>query len=91
MFRDAAGLMAEKDVLGYRPWALSGLARARALSGEEESAVAALDEARRSQPIARFFDMSHHLAEIEIHALAGRTAEATRAARQRWRGRGRRG
>jgi DNA-binding CsgD family transcriptional regulator len=81
VLRDSAGLLAEKDILGYRPWALSGLARARALSGEEESAAAALEEARRSQPIARFFDMSHYLAEIEIHLLAGRTAEAERAAR----------
>jgi DNA-binding NarL/FixJ family response regulator len=81
MFRDAAGLLAEKDLFGYRPWALSGLALARALSGQEESAAAALDEARRSQRIPRFFDTSHHLAQIEIHALGGRSAAAASAAR----------
>ncbi len=82
IFRDSAGLLAERDVLGYRPWALSGPARARALSGEEESAAAALDEARRTQPISRSFDMSHYLAEIELHSLAGRSDEADRAARE---------
>jgi DNA-binding NarL/FixJ family response regulator len=80
MFRDSAGLLSERDVFGYRPWALSGLARARALSGEEESAVAALDEARRSLPVSRNFDMSLYLAETEIHRAAGRTAAALEAA-----------
>ncbi len=81
IFRDSAGLLAERDLFGYRPWALSGLARARALSGEEESAESALDEARRSQPISRNFDMSLYLAESEIHRLAGRTEAAATAAR----------
>ena len=81
MLRDTCGLLSERDVLGYRPWALSGLARARALAGEEESAAAALDEARRSQPIGRHYDMSHYLAEIEVHVLAGRRHEALTAAR----------
>jgi DNA-binding NarL/FixJ family response regulator len=82
IFRDAAGLLAEKDLLGYRPWALSGLARARARSGQEESAASALADARKSRQIERHFDMSHNLAEIELCLLAGRKAEAVQAARE---------
>ncbi len=81
VLRDSSGLLAEHDLFGYRPWALSGLARARALSGEEVSGAAALDEARRTQPISRHFDMSHYLAEIELHRLAGRTGAAVDSAR----------
>jgi DNA-binding NarL/FixJ family response regulator len=81
IFRDSSGLLAEHDLFGYRPWALAGLARARALSGEEESAAAALDEARRTQPVGRHFDMSHFLAEIELHRTAGRPGAALNAAR----------
>jgi DNA-binding CsgD family transcriptional regulator len=81
IFLDSSGLLAERDLFGYRPWALSGLSRARALSGERESAVAALDEARRTQPIGRHFDMCHYLADVELHSLAGRTGDAVQAAR----------
>jgi DNA-binding NarL/FixJ family response regulator len=80
MFQDAAGLLAERDVWGYRPWALSGLAWARAQAGEEESAAAALEEARRTQTISRHFDMTGYLAEIDLHRLAGRQDAAIRTA-----------
>jgi DNA-binding CsgD family transcriptional regulator len=81
IFRDAAGLLAERDILGYRPWALAGLAQAKAQAGEEESAAVALEEARRIQPTGRHFDMVRYLAEIELHALAGRRAAAVQTAR----------
>jgi DNA-binding CsgD family transcriptional regulator len=80
MFRDAAGLLAERDVWGYRPGALAGLARARALAGEEESAAAALVEARRTRSVSRYFDMSFYLAEIELHCLTGRRNAALHTA-----------
>ncbi|MGD0084273.1 MAG: LuxR C-terminal-related transcriptional regulator [Acidimicrobiales bacterium] len=79
---DSVGLLAEQDPVGYRPWALTALARARALSGDEEGADRALDEARDSQPIVRNYQMSCHLAEIELHRLAGRTAAALEGARE---------
>jgi DNA-binding CsgD family transcriptional regulator len=82
MFQDAAGLLAERDIWGYRPWALAGLARARTQAGEEESAAAALDEARRTQPISRHFDMTVYLAEVDLHRLAGRHDAAVDTARQ---------
>lgn len=86
IFGDSTGLLAEHDLLGWRPWALSGLARARAAEGEVASAEAALAEARRSQPIVRLFDLSHYLAATEIHVLAGRRddAVATAAAGVDW-------
>jgi DNA-binding CsgD family transcriptional regulator len=81
VLRDSAGVLAEHDYFGYRPWALAGLARAQALSGEEASATAALEEARRTQPISRHFDMSRYLAESELHRLAGRIDAALDSAR----------
>ena len=81
IFRDSCGLLAERDLLGYRPWALSGLARSRALCGEEAAAVAALEEARRTQGTGRHFDFSHHMAEVQIHRAGGRSAAAAEAAR----------
>jgi DNA-binding CsgD family transcriptional regulator len=80
IFQDAAGLLAERDFWGNRPWALAGLARARAQAGEEESAAAALEEARRTQTISRNFDMTVYLAEIDLHRLAGRPDAAIRTA-----------
>ncbi len=82
VFRDSSGLLAERDVLGYRPWALAGLARARALAGEEDAATAALEEARQIQPVGRHYDMTRFLAEVELHTLAGRFAAAVEAAGQ---------
>ena len=81
IFQDSSGLMAERDLFGYRPWALSGLARARALCGEPDSAAALLVEARRVQAVGRHFDMSRYLAEIELNRLAGRVDAAVDAAR----------
>ena len=82
IFQDAAGLLTERDVLGYRPWALAGLALARAQAGEEEAAAVALDDVRRTQPIARHYDMTRFLAEIELHKLMGRSGAAVEVARQ---------
>jgi DNA-binding CsgD family transcriptional regulator len=56
------------------------LARTRALAGEEQSAAATLDEARRTQPVGRHYDIFHYLAEIELHRVAGRSTEAVNAA-----------
>jgi len=80
IFGDSSGLLAEHDVFGYRAWALSGLARAKAAAGEEESAMSALDEARRARQIKRHYDISLYLAEVEVERLAGRSAAAVRAA-----------
>lgn len=82
ILRDSAGLLTERDVLGYRPWALSALSRARSRAGEEESAAAALKEARRSQPTGRHYELSHYLAEIDLNILAGRKHAAIEAAQR---------
>jgi DNA-binding CsgD family transcriptional regulator len=79
-FRDSAGLMAERDPLGYRPWALTGLARCKARLGDEKAADAALTELRLTAGSPRAFDAARHLAEVEVHANAGRTNEAVKAA-----------
>ena len=84
ILRDAAGLFSERDVYGYRPWALTALARARLATGDAENAAAYLEQARTLQPIARYFDTSRYRAEIELcafgfgkgHADAVRAAEA---------------
>ncbi len=81
IFQDSSGLMAERDLFGYRPWALSGLARAKAMCGEPDSAAALLVEARRVQAVGRHFDMSRYLAEIELNRLTGRVDAAVDAAR----------
>ena len=81
IFQDSCGLLAERDLFGYRPWALAGLARARALCGEPDSAAVLLDDARRSQAIGRHYDMSLFLADVELHRVAGRTDAAVAAAR----------
>jgi DNA-binding CsgD family transcriptional regulator len=76
MFRDSSGLLAERDVYGYRPWALSGLARARAALGDADGAAASLSLARSLQPIERLFDASAYLAEAHICLLRGAKADA---------------
>jgi DNA-binding NarL/FixJ family response regulator len=81
ILRDAAGLLAERDVLGYRPWALAGLARSLARTGQQQAAEAALEEAQRIQPIRRHYDIAIHQARIEVHELAGRAQAAEAAAR----------
>jgi ATP/maltotriose-dependent transcriptional regulator MalT len=82
LLRDAVGLLAEGDRYGYRPWALTLLARARAEVGDEEGSAAALDEARRTQPVPRHFDGSRYLAEVALHSLAGRSRAAAECARE---------
>jgi DNA-binding CsgD family transcriptional regulator len=77
---DASGLLAERDVLSYRAWALGNLSRARALSGDLEKARAALNEARSLQDIPRHFDASVDIAEIEVHRLEGDREAAVRVA-----------
>ncbi|HEY6474854.1 MAG TPA: LuxR C-terminal-related transcriptional regulator [Acidimicrobiales bacterium] len=81
IFQDSCGLLTERDLFGYRSWALAGLARARALCGEPDSAAVLLDDARGSQAIGRHYDMSLFLAEVELHRVAGRTDAAVAAAR----------
>jgi DNA-binding CsgD family transcriptional regulator len=81
LFLDSAGLLAEHDSFGYRPWALAGLARTRAQAGEQESAAAALDEARRLQPIHRHFDLTRYLAEVDLYTLSGLTSLAVDSAK----------
>ena len=81
-FRDAAGLLAERDVLGYRPYALSGLARARATVGDEKGATGALADAERASVLPRFFDASLYLARSAVHALLGRHDDSVAVAKQ---------
>jgi DNA-binding NarL/FixJ family response regulator len=76
MFRDAAGLLAERDIFGYRPWALTGLARARAAIGDEDGAAMALAESETIGMVPRHYQMSCFQAEIQLLVLRGRTAEA---------------
>jgi tetratricopeptide (TPR) repeat protein len=80
MFRDAAGLFSERDIFGFRPWALAGLALAKARAGEEESAAAPLEEARHTHPGSRNLNVTRYLAQIELHSLAGRRNEALQVA-----------
>lgn len=81
ILRDSSGLLAERDVLGYRPWALYGLARAKALTGDELAAEDALAEARRVDLGGRHFEMSRFFAEVTLGKLAGRRGSALDAAR----------
>jgi DNA-binding NarL/FixJ family response regulator/tetratricopeptide (TPR) repeat protein len=81
-FRDAAGLLAERDVLGYLPYALSGLARARATVGDDKGARVALADAERASVLPRFFDPSLYLARSAVHALLGRRDESVVVAKQ---------
>jgi DNA-binding CsgD family transcriptional regulator len=80
--RDAAGLMAERDVLGYRPWALSSLARARAMLGDEKGAAANLAEAQDASDGPRYFDSRLYLAQSAVLGRSGRVEEAVAAARR---------
>jgi DNA-binding NarL/FixJ family response regulator len=82
LFRDSSGLFAEYDVFGYRPWALSGLARARARLGQSEEATAALNEARSLRHLERQFELSLFRAQIEVNRLIGNEREAEAAARE---------
>lgn len=82
LFRDSSGLFAETDVLGYRPWAISGLARARALLGERDEATAALQEACALHRIDRHYDLSLFRARVDVNQLVGNGSEAERAARE---------
>jgi DNA-binding NarL/FixJ family response regulator len=81
IFRDSSGLLAERDLLGYRPWALSGLVRARALVRDEHAAAAAAELGRLPIFSPRHYDASRYLAEIELHVLQGRSAQALDIAR----------
>jgi ATP/maltotriose-dependent transcriptional regulator MalT len=76
VLRDAAGLLAERDPLGYRPWALTALARARAQTGDVTGAVECLAEARQIQPISRHFEISRFLGEYEVAAASGSSDKA---------------
>jgi DNA-binding CsgD family transcriptional regulator len=69
-------------VFDYRPWALTGLARARAQLGDETGALAALAEADEYTWRPRHFEMSRFLAEVEVGVLTGRRAKALEAARR---------
>jgi DNA-binding CsgD family transcriptional regulator len=79
LFRDAAGLLATRDVRGYRPWALTGLARVKAATGDVAGAAACLAQAREVQAIPRHFDVSLHLAEIDVAAMEGAPGAARAA------------
>jgi DNA-binding NarL/FixJ family response regulator len=81
LFREAIGLLEERDVFGYLRWALAGLARARALIGDEEGASRALARADVAAEGERYFDVWRFDAAAAVHALAGREIEALEAAR----------
>jgi DNA-binding NarL/FixJ family response regulator len=82
LFRDSCGLFAERDPFGYRPWALSALARARAVLGEVDEAAAALEEADRSRHGIRHYDLSLYRARVEAQLATGNAGDAERAARE---------
>lgn len=82
LFRDSSGLFAEYDVFGYRPWALSGLARARALLGELDEATAALEDACALRRIERHFEPSLFRARVDVSRVLGNESDANRAARE---------
>jgi DNA-binding CsgD family transcriptional regulator len=83
LYRDAAGLLAAgHDHFGYRPWALLGVARCKALVGEEEAGRIALAEAAQHGHFARHFEANRYLAEMELDALAGRVGKAEEVARE---------
>lgn len=79
-FRDAVGLLHDRDLFGYLPWALAGLARARALLGDEEAAALAWDAATKACRGRRFFDVFCFEAGAAVQRLAGREVEALRLA-----------
>ena len=81
ILRDSSGLLAERDLLGYRPWALYALARAKALTGDERAAQDALAEGRRVDFGGRHYEMSRFFAEVTLGGLAGRRSSALDAAR----------
>jgi DNA-binding CsgD family transcriptional regulator/tetratricopeptide (TPR) repeat protein len=80
-FRDAAGLLAEVDVLRYRSWALSGLARARVMLGDELGGAQALADAEALAMMPRYFDCGLHLARATLAELQGRHGDALDACR----------
>ena len=82
IMRDSAGLLADRDPLGYRAWALSGLARALAQTGRIEAAARALEQAEAASVIPRHFEMSLYLAKIAVAAGRGNRVEAERIARE---------
>ncbi|HEV8064569.1 MAG TPA: AAA family ATPase, partial [Acidimicrobiales bacterium] len=82
LFREAIGLLEERDVFGYLRWALAGLARARALLGDEAGATQALARAEAATVGERYFDVWRFDAAAAVHALAGRQAESVEAARE---------
>jgi DNA-binding CsgD family transcriptional regulator len=82
IFRDSASLLAGHDIVGYRPWALLGLARCNALLGNEEAGRFALAEASQQQRIVRNYEGTRYLAEMEVHSLAGRAGAALKVAQE---------
>jgi DNA-binding NarL/FixJ family response regulator len=82
LFRDSSGLFAERDIFGYRSWALSGLARARAHLRERDEATEALEEACRLPQIPRHFNLSLYRARVDVNRLLRNASEAERAARE---------
>jgi DNA-binding NarL/FixJ family response regulator len=82
LLADSAELLADHDAQGVRAWALYALAIARAQSGDEGGAAAALAEGRHAQGSPRFFESTRHLAEVALHQRARRSAAAASAARE---------
>jgi ATP/maltotriose-dependent transcriptional regulator MalT len=82
LFRESSGLFAERDMFGYRPWALSALARALALRGEVDEAVQALEEASRRRRGVRHYDLSFFRARAEVSLARGDLREAERTAHE---------
>jgi DNA-binding CsgD family transcriptional regulator/tetratricopeptide (TPR) repeat protein len=82
LFREAVGLLEERDVFGYLRWAFAGLARSAAMLGDSDGAAMALEGARRSALGTRYFDAWLFDAEAAVHSLAGRELEALQTAEQ---------
>lgn len=81
LLRDAVGLLAERDAFGFRPWALSGLAHARAMFGDDAGASRVLAEAEQARTIPRYFDTSLYLARSAVRHLVGDVVGAVSALR----------
>ncbi len=79
-YRDAAGLLSERDVLGYLPWALAGVARARAYLGDDRGSRQALDAANQASVTIRYFEQRLFMGRVALLAAMGRHTEAARMA-----------
>jgi DNA-binding CsgD family transcriptional regulator len=70
-FRESATLLRDADAVGMRPWALAGLAQARAQAGDAAAAAAALAEMEEAPLAHQGFELELRLARAWTAAAAG--------------------